>query len=59
MFNFIIAGPDIDHPKLFSDKEAVVKCLHDYTGQADLNFGQIPWLSRYMLVDHAFICAEF
>ncbi|RDB23743.1 Pentachlorophenol 4-monooxygenase [Hypsizygus marmoreus] len=48
LFNFIIAGRDVNHSKLSTDKEAVRQLFMKNTGtKTNLKFTQVAWLSYY------------
>ncbi|KDR80539.1 hypothetical protein GALMADRAFT_61028, partial [Galerina marginata CBS 339.88] len=48
LFNFVIGGKNINHPRLSNDEAAIKKCLVDNTGRrTDLKFADIPWMSHY------------
>ncbi|KAF8638953.1 hypothetical protein AX16_010427 [Volvariella volvacea WC 439] len=48
LFNFMVAGRNINHRQLSSDQNALLRCFIENTGgRPDLSFGPIPWMSHY------------
>ncbi|KAJ6581423.1 FAD binding domain-containing protein [Mycena capillaripes] len=48
MFNFLLSGPNIDHPYIVEHPEALASIFVEYTGgRRDIVFGDVVWLSHY------------
>jgi len=48
LFNFLLAGNDVNHAALAANPDAVRKFFADYTGdRKDLKFKELVWLSHY------------
>ncbi|TFK29754.1 pentachlorophenol 4-monooxygenase [Coprinopsis marcescibilis] len=48
LYNFIIAGKNINHAKIASSDDSVRECVQNHIGtRTDLKFGPIPWMSFY------------
>ncbi|KAF5383606.1 hypothetical protein D9615_003497 [Tricholomella constricta] len=48
LFNFIIAGPEINHSQLSNDESALRKCFAENTGsKTGLKFKEITWVNHY------------
>ncbi|KAF7965869.1 hypothetical protein HWV62_41190 [Athelia sp. TMB] len=50
-FQFVFAGPDVDHATLCTDTTALLSCLVEHTGLPRDAFGEIIWVADYRMVD--------
>jgi hypothetical protein len=47
VFNFLLAGPDVDCDKVSTDREEFVKAFYSISGRTDVLFGDLVWMSKY------------
>ena len=59
VYNFILAGSNIDFDKISSSNEEVTKFFYSLTKRTDIIFGDIIWVSKYRLEqDFFYTCAD-
>jgi hypothetical protein len=52
LFNFVIAGRNVNYDKLVENEAELKNCFYENTGRrSDLKFLEIPWMSQYTCVD--------
>jgi len=47
LFNFVVAGLDVDCNKILTSREELVKCFYSITKRTDIVFGNLVWISKY------------
>lgn len=47
LFNFMIAGKDINHAAIAASHDTLRQCIRENIGKHDLELGDIPWMSYY------------
>ncbi|KAH6915866.1 pentachlorophenol 4-monooxygenase [Coprinopsis sp. MPI-PUGE-AT-0042] len=47
LFNFMVAGKDINHAEIAASHDTVRQCLQHNVGKHQLGLGDIPWMSYY------------
>jgi hypothetical protein len=55
VYNFILAGPNIDFDKVSTSSEGFAKCFYSHTKRTDILFGDIIWVSKYRFARALFI----
>ena len=49
VYNFTLAGPNIDFDKILTSSEEFDKIFYSFTKKTDIIFGDIIWMSKYRL----------
>jgi hypothetical protein len=47
VFQFILAGPDIDHDKVTNNREELIKVFYSISKRTDILFGDLVLISKY------------
>ena len=55
VYNFILAGSNIDFDKISSSSEEVTKVFYSLTRRTDIIFGDVIWVSKYRLEQALFL----
>lgn len=57
LFNFIIAGKNINKAEISATHDSVRDCFRRNTGnRKDIKFGEMPWMSYYVWVPPSIRC---
>lgn len=46
-FSFFVAGSELDHAKVASSREELLKSFYETTTRTDVEFGDLIWISNY------------
>jgi hypothetical protein len=47
VYNFVLAGPNIDYDKILTSSDEFAKYFHSLTKRTDILFGDFIWVSKY------------
>ncbi|KAF8806911.1 hypothetical protein BYT27DRAFT_7161509 [Phlegmacium glaucopus] len=47
VFNFVLAGPDVDNDKAATSREELIKAFHAISGRTDIVFGDLICIAKY------------